>query len=34
MANCQDLSLDMMAFTITKHYADANELMLDDEGNV
>lgn len=34
MANCQDLSLDMMAFTITKHFADANELMLDDEGNV
>jgi hypothetical protein len=34
IANCQELSLDIMAFTITKHLADTNEETLDDESNV
>jgi hypothetical protein len=34
IANCQELSLDIMAFTITKHLADTTEETLDDEANV
>jgi hypothetical protein len=34
IANCQELSLDIMGFTITKHLADSTEQALDDEANV
>ena len=34
IAHCQELSLDIMAFTIAKALADATESALDDEANV